>query len=81
MNLGVQRKWMNKQLITTINFIDPFTPQKNRSFTYAPNFNLETYSSTQTRNIRLTVAYNFNNTPKKKKIVKPGQQPIKKAPR
>ncbi|HYC28458.1 MAG TPA: outer membrane beta-barrel family protein, partial [Chitinophagaceae bacterium] len=52
MNLGIQHKWLNKRLITTINFIDPFTPQKNRSFTYAPNFNVETYSSTQTRNVR-----------------------------
>lgn len=66
MNIGIQRKWLNKQLITTINFIDPFTQQRNRSFTYAPNFNLETYNATQTRNVRFTVAYNFNNTPKKK---------------
>lgn len=71
MNIGIQRKWLNKQLITTINFIDPFTQQKNRSFTYAPNFNLETYNSTQTRNVRFTVAYNFNNAPKKKKGIKP----------
>ena len=76
MNLGIQRKWLNKQLITTINFIDPFTQQKNRSFTYAPNFNVESYNSTQTRNVRLTVAYVFNNAPKKKKPTpKPQQQP------
>lgn len=81
MNIGIQRKWLNRQLVTTINFIDPFTPQKNKSFTYAPNFNIETYSSVQTRNVRLTVAYNFNNAPKKKKVLKPGQQPNKKAPR
>lgn len=68
MNIGIQRKWLNKQLITTLNFIDPFIRQKNRSFTYAPNFNLETYSSTQTQNIRITVAYNFSNTGKKKKV-------------
>lgn len=66
MNVGIQRKWFNKQLITTINFIDPFIQQQNRSFTYAPNFNLETYSSTQTRNIRATVAYVFNNATKSK---------------
>lgn len=70
MNLGIQRKWLNKQLITTINFIDPFLQQQNRSFTYAPNFNVETYNSTQTRNIRFTVAYNFSNAPKKKFPVK-----------
>ncbi|HYE54949.1 MAG TPA: outer membrane beta-barrel family protein, partial [Chitinophagaceae bacterium] len=70
MNVGIQRKWFNKQLVTTINFIDPFTQQQNRSFTYAPNFNLETYNTTQTRNIRLTVAYVFNNAPKKKQSLK-----------
>lgn len=73
MNLGFQRKWLNKQLVTTINFIDPFLQQKNTSFTYAPNFNLETFSSTQTRNIRFTVAYNFSNAPKPKK-----KAPVKK---
>ena len=67
MNLGIQRKWLNKQLVTTINLIDPFLQQQNRSFTYAPNFNVESYSSTQTRNVRLTIAYNFSNAPKKKK--------------
>ena len=67
MNLGFQRKWLNKQLVTTINFIDPFLQQKNLSFTYAPNFVLETYNSTMTRNVRFTVAYNFSNAPKKKK--------------
>lgn len=72
MNVGIQRKWLNKQLITTINFIDPFLQQQNTSFTYAPNFNLETYNSTQTRNIRLTLAYNFSNAPKKKLPVKKG---------
>lgn len=81
MNLGIQRKWLNKQLITTINFIDPFTQQKNRSFTYAPNFNVETYNSTQTRNVRLTIAYNFNNAPKKKKPVPKPQPQQKQLPR
>ena len=70
MNLGFQRKWLNKQLVITINLIDPFLQQQNRSYTYAPNFNVETYNSTQTRNIRFTVAYNFNNAPKKKPVVK-----------
>jgi hypothetical protein len=77
MNIGIQRKWLNKQLITTVNFIDPFIRQKNRSFTYAPNFNIETYNSTQTQNIRITVAYNFNNAPKKKKVDPKAQQKLK----
>lgn len=77
MNIGIQRKWLNKQLITTVNFIDPFITQKNRSFTYAPNFNIESYNSTQTRNIRVTIAYNFNNAPKKKKVDPKAQQKLK----
>jgi len=66
MNIGVQKKWLKKKFTTTINFIDPFRQQQNRSFTYAPNFNLESFSTTQTRNIRLTLAYNFNNVKKTK---------------
>jgi hypothetical protein len=65
MNLGVQRKFFEKKLVVTVNAIDPFVQQQNRSFTYAPNFNLESYSNTQTRNYRLSVAYNFTKAAKK----------------
>ena len=68
MNIGIQKKWLNKKFTTTLNFIDPFRQQQNRSFTYAPNFNLESFSTTQTRNIRLTLAYNFNNAKNNKKV-------------
>lgn len=72
MNLGVQRKFFAKKLVITINAIDPFVQQQNKSFTYGTNFNLESFSSTQTRNYRLSLAYNFSNAPKKpvKKVVK-----------
>ena len=66
MNIGIQKKWLKKKFTTTLNFIDPFRQQQNRSFTYAPNFNLESFSTTQTRNIRLTLAYVFNNAKKSK---------------
>lgn len=65
MNFGVQRKFFAKKLVITVNAIDPFVQQENRSFTYGPNFNLESFSTTQTRNYRLSVAYNFSNAPKK----------------
>lgn len=77
MNIGIQKKWLKKQLVTTLNFIDPFIRQKNRSFTYAPNFSLESYNATQTQNMRITVAYNFNNAPKKKKADPKTQQKLK----
>lgn len=65
MNLGIQRKFFNKKLVITANTIDPFVNQQRRIYTYGPNFNLESFSQTQTKNFRLTIAYNFNNQPKK----------------
>ncbi len=59
MNLGIQRKFFNKRVVVTINAIDPLFQQENRSFTYGPNFNLESFNSTNTRNYRLTLGYNF----------------------
>ena len=65
MNIGLQRKFFSKKLVITINAIDPFVQQRNRSYTYGTNFNLESFSTTQTRNYRLSVAYNFTKAPKK----------------
>lgn len=62
MNIGIQRKLMHKKIIVTLNAVDPFTQQQNRTFTYGTNFNLDSFSRTQTRNYRLTVSYNFNKT-------------------
>jgi len=68
MNLGLQRKLFNKKLIITVNAIDPFFQQKNRVYTYAANFNIESYSSTQTRNFRLTLSYNLAKVNKGNKM-------------
>lgn len=62
MNMGVQRKLFKKKVILTLNATDPFVQQQNRVFTYGPNFNLESYSRTQTRNYRVALSYNFNKT-------------------
>lgn len=62
MNMGVQRKFFKKKVIVSLNTTDPFVQQQNRVFTYGPNFNLESYSRTQTRNYRVTLSYNFNKT-------------------
>lgn len=70
MNIGVQRKFFAKKLVITVNAIDPFVQQQTRSFTYAPNFNLESFNATQTRNYRLSVAYNFTKTAKKQVLKK-----------
>ena len=71
MNLGVQKKFFHKKLIITLNAIDPFSQQQNRNFTYGTNFNLQSFSTTQTRNYRLSLAYNFTKVAKKpvKKLI------------
>ena len=74
MNAGIQRKFFNKRFTATVNLIDIFSQQRNRSFTYGSNFNLESYSSTNTRNIRFTLGYNFTKIPKKKVV----KVPVKK---
>lgn len=70
MNFGLQRKFFNKKMIVTVNAIDPFSNQQRRIFTYGTNFNLESFSNTVTRNFRLTLAYNFTKTQKKKPVPK-----------
>lgn len=62
MDIGVQRKLFKKKIILTVNTTDPFVQQQNRVFTYGPNFNLESYSLTQTRNYRVAISYNFNKS-------------------
>lgn len=65
MNAGVQRRFFNKRLTTTLNFIDPFRQQRNKNITYGSNFYLESTSTTFTRNVRLTIAYNLTKPVKK----------------
>ena len=64
MNIGIQRKFFAKRLTVTANIIDPFL-QENRTFTYGPNFNLQSFSTAQTRNFRLSLGYNFTKMAKK----------------
>jgi ferric enterobactin receptor len=66
-NIGLQQKLFNKRLTLTLNIIDPFTPQELRNFTYGSNFNVETFNSTNTRNFRLSLAYQLNKVRELKK--------------
>ena len=66
MNIGLQAKMLKKKLTATVNIIDPFIQQRNQVFTYGTNFKVESYNSTQTRNFRLSIAYNLTRPPKKK---------------
>lgn len=67
MNIGIQRKLFKKKVILTVNAVDPFIQQQNQTFTYGPNFNLESFSRTQTRNYRITLSYSFTKTATAKK--------------
>ncbi len=64
MNIGVQQKFFQKRIIVTLNFIDPFRQQRNTNYTYGSNFNLESYSTTNTRNYRIVLSYVFKKKAK-----------------
>lgn len=65
MNVGLQRKFLEKKFIVAISAVDPFRQQQNKTFTYASNFNLESFSTTNTRNFRIALSYVFNKSLKK----------------
>jgi len=71
MNIGVQQKFFKKKMILALSMIDPFRQQQNKVFTYASNFNLESYSTTKTKNFRIAVSYLFSKKVKKKINFKP----------
>jgi hypothetical protein len=73
MNIGIQQKFFAKKFTVTLNIIDPFRQQQNRNFTYGSNFNLESYSTSNTRNYRLALSYMF-----KQKIKKSGRDALLK---
>lgn len=62
MTLGIQRKFLNKRLIVGLTAIDPLGLQKYRAYTTGTNFVIESYSSGNTRNFRLTISYQLNKT-------------------
>jgi ferric enterobactin receptor len=67
-NIGVQKRFLDRRLVVSLNLIDPFTVQQYTTYTYGSNFNIESVSSTNTRNIRLTVSYQLNKLVQKKAL-------------
>lgn len=59
-NIGLQSKWMKKQLTVSLNFIDFVSRQQFNTITYGTNFMLENISSARTKNMRISIAYNLN---------------------
>ncbi|MDO8996224.1 outer membrane beta-barrel protein [Sediminibacterium sp.] len=59
-NFGVQHKLFNRRLILSFNAIDPFTPQELSAVTNGPRFQLESFSTTRSRNYRISISYQLN---------------------
>jgi hypothetical protein len=69
---GAQHKFLKKNLTVGFVMVDPFQQQQFRNYIQAPNYNLETYSISNTRNYRITASYNIRKMAKKKA---PAQKP------
>ena len=74
MNIGMQRKFFQKNLTVAINLVDPFRQQQNKNYIIAPKYTLQTFSTSNSRNIKLSAGYSFNKQVKKK----PGTAAAKK---
>ena len=68
MNMGIQKKLLNKKLVISLNVVDPFKQLQNRFFTYGTNFTLESVNSPQTKDFRIALAYTLSKTQKKNKL-------------
>jgi hypothetical protein len=69
MNVGIQKKFFKKKLVTTLNVIDPFRNQITNTYTYGTNFTVHSFNNTRTKNYRFTIAYSFTKAAKKKPTV------------
>ena len=74
MSMGLQQKFFKKKMVLALSVIDPLRQQQNKNFTYASNFNLESYSTTLTKNFRIALSYIFS-----KKVKKVGREALLKA--
>jgi outer membrane receptor protein involved in Fe transport len=78
MSIGAQQKLFKKKLVLALSVIDPFRQQQNKNLTYGSNFNLESYSTTKTKNFRISLSYIFSKKVKKNAKLKSILDKIKK---
>ena len=73
MMVGVQQKFFKKNLAVSLNIVDPFRQQRNKYFTYGPNYNLENFNTSNSRNFKIAAAYTIKKATKKplKKVAVP----------
>lgn len=76
MNLGFQYKFFDRRLIIGLNIADPFRSQEYFSNVYGSNFNIESYSSSNSRNFRITIAYQLNKLVQKNNLSDKQKQAI-----
>lgn len=76
MNLGFQYKCFDRRLILALNIADPIKSQAYYSNTYGSNFNIESYSSSNSRNFRITVAYQLNKLVQKNALTDKQKQAV-----
>ncbi|HMJ47140.1 MAG TPA: outer membrane beta-barrel family protein, partial [Ferruginibacter sp.] len=70
MNIGIQQKLLKKNMTISFNVIDPFYRLQNKIFINAPNYSLQSNSTSNSRNFRVSVGYTFKKAVKKKLKVK-----------
>ena len=69
LNFGAQWKLFSKRMTLALNAIDPIFDQRRFTYTYAPNFSLESFSRTRTRNYRTSIAWLIQPKPKPKPVL------------
>lgn len=69
LNMGLQRKFLDRRLIVAFNVIDPFTAQQYLTITQGPKFYIESLVATTTRNFRVSISYQLNNASKKQRLI------------
>jgi ferric enterobactin receptor len=80
MNLGFMYRFFERRLMVGINLADPFRAQQYFSSVYGSNFTVESFSSSNTRNFRLTISYQLNKLVQKAALTnKQKQDAINKA--
>jgi hypothetical protein len=71
MNIGIQQKLLKNKLTVSMSIVDPFRTQQNNYSIYGSNYVLESFSKTNSRNLRIAAGYSFKKNTKKAVKKKP----------
>ena len=62
MSVSAMRKFFNKRVFISLAAIDPFGLQKYKGYSSGTNFNIESYSVSNTQNFRLSISNQISRT-------------------